>query len=34
MASAIEAAIRQNAGIVADALAGGPGDLDGNAVED
>ena len=34
VASAIEAAIRQNAGIVADALAGGPGDLDGNAVED
>ncbi len=34
MAGAIEAAIRQNAGIVADALAGGPGDQDGNAVED
>ena len=34
MANAIEAAIRQNAGIVADALAGGPGDQDGNAVED
>jgi recombination protein RecA len=34
VANAIEAAIRQNAGIVADALAGGPGDQDGNAVED
>jgi len=34
MAAQIEAAIRQNAGMVSDALAAGPGDLDGNAVED
>ena len=34
VANAIETAIRQNAGIVADALAGGPGDQDGNAVEE
>ena len=34
IAAEIEAAIRQNAGIVADALAGGPGDQDGNPVEE
>jgi len=34
MAAEIEAAIRQNSGIVADALAGTPGDQDGNAVEE
>ncbi len=34
VANAIEAAIRQNSGIVADALAAGPGDQDGNAVEE
>jgi recombination protein RecA len=34
MAAEIESAIRANAGLVADALAGGPGDLDGNATED
>ena len=34
VAGAIETAIRQNAGIVADALAGGPGDQDGNSVDD
>ncbi|MGE5545767.1 MAG: recombinase RecA [Solirubrobacterales bacterium] len=30
----IESAIRQNAGILSDALSGGPGDLDGNAAEE
>ena len=34
MAAEIEATIRANAGLVAEALAGGPGDLDGNATED
>ena len=34
MASEIEAAIRKNAVVVADALAGGPGDQDGNPVEE
>jgi recombination protein RecA len=34
MAAEIESAIRTNSGLVADALAGGPGDLDGNAAED
>ena len=34
MAAEIESAIRANAGLVADALAGGPGDLDGNSTED
>ncbi|MBF0168888.1 MAG: recombinase RecA [Alphaproteobacteria bacterium] len=34
VAEEIEAAIRANAGQVADALAGGPGDLDGTAVDD
>ncbi len=33
MAAEIEAAVRQSAGILSDALAGGPGDLDGNPVE-
>jgi recombination protein RecA len=34
MAAEIEATIRSNAGLVADALSGGPGDLDGNTVEE
>jgi recombination protein RecA len=34
MASEIEAAIRKNSVVVADALAGGPGDQDGNPVEE
>ena len=34
MAGEIEATIRANAGLVAEALAAGPGDLDGNAAED
>ncbi|KAF0224946.1 MAG: recombination protein [Rhodospirillaceae bacterium] len=34
MAAEIEATIRANAGLVAEALAAGPGDLDGNAAED
>ncbi|HSV28771.1 MAG TPA: recombinase RecA, partial [Candidatus Omnitrophota bacterium] len=34
MTAEIESAIRQNAGILSDALSGGPGDLDGAAVED
>lgn len=34
MAAEIEATIRANAGLVAEALAGGPGDLDGNATEE
>jgi recombination protein RecA len=34
MAAEIESAIRTNSGLVADALAGGPGDLDGNTVEE
>jgi recombination protein RecA len=34
MASEIEAAIRKNAVVVADALSGGPGDQDGNPVEE
>ena len=34
MAAEIEATIRSNAGLVADALSGSPGDLDGNTVED
>jgi recombination protein RecA len=33
MAAEIEAAIRQNAGLISDALAGGPGDQDGNDAE-
>ncbi|MDO8605388.1 MAG: recombinase RecA [Phaeospirillum sp.] len=34
MAAEIEGAIRQNAGLISDALAAGPGDLDGAPVED
>ena len=34
VAAEIEATIRANAGLVAEALAGGPGDLDGNVAED
>jgi recombination protein RecA len=34
MANEIETEIRKNAGIVSDALAAGPGDQDGNSVED
>ncbi|CAA7612815.1 recombinase RecA [Magnetospirillum sp. UT-4] len=34
MAAEIEGAIRGNAGLVAEALAAGPGDMDGNAVEE
>ncbi len=34
IAAEIENAIRTNSGLVADALAGGPGDLDGNTVEE
>jgi len=34
VADEIEAAIRANAGLVSEALAGGPGDLDGGAVDD
>ncbi|MBF0374295.1 MAG: recombinase RecA [Alphaproteobacteria bacterium] len=34
MAAEIEAAIRQNAGPIAEALSGGPGDLDGASVEE
>ncbi|MEW5728375.1 MAG: recombinase RecA [Pseudomonadota bacterium] len=34
VAAEIEATIRQNAGLISDALAGGPGDLDGNTVEE
>jgi recombination protein RecA len=33
MAAEIEAGIRQNAGLISDALAAGPGDLDGNDAE-
>jgi recombination protein RecA len=34
MAAEIEGAIRQNAGLISEALAGGPGDLDGTPVEE
>ncbi|TAN76360.1 MAG: DNA recombination/repair protein RecA, partial [Magnetospirillum sp.] len=34
MAAEIEGAIRQNAGLISDALAAGPGDLDGAPVEE
>ncbi|OAN50118.1 DNA recombination/repair protein RecA [Paramagnetospirillum marisnigri] len=34
MAAEIEGAIRQNAGLISEALAGGPGDLDGTPTED
>ncbi len=34
IAAEIESSIRSNAGLVADALSGGPGDIDGNAVEE
>jgi recombination protein RecA len=34
MAAEIEGTIRQNAGLISEALAGGPGDLDGAAVEE
>ncbi len=34
MAAEIEATIRANAGLVAEAMASGPGDLDGNASEE
>ena len=34
MAAEIEGAIRQNAGLISDALAAGPGDLDGTPVEE
>ncbi|WP_142847849.1 recombinase RecA [Telmatospirillum sp. J64-1] len=34
MAAELETAIRQNAGILSDVLAGGPGDLDGASVDD
>jgi len=34
VAAELETAIRQNAGILSDALAGGPGDIDGNPVEE
>jgi recombination protein RecA len=34
MAAEIEAAIRQNAGLISEVLSGGPGDLDGNAAEE
>jgi recombination protein RecA len=34
MAAEIEGAIRQNAGLISEALAAGPGDLDGAPVEE